>query len=59
MDKKMLYKTPWASVRGVFLCDGIADTVSVLTLGITQEGWGADVTLGVDDADGGDLWLGY
>jgi hypothetical protein len=24
MDKKLMYKTPRASVRGVFLCEGIA-----------------------------------
>jgi hypothetical protein len=59
MDKKLEYKTPRASVRGVFLCDNVADTaVSVLTLGITQEAWGADVVLGDLDANG-DVWLGF
>jgi hypothetical protein len=28
MDKKMMYKTPRASVRGVFLCDGFMADVS-------------------------------
>jgi hypothetical protein len=60
MDKKMMYETPRASVRGVFLCDSVAGTeVSVLTVGITQEAWGADVILGDADVEGGDLWLGY
>jgi hypothetical protein len=54
------YETPRASVCGVFLCENVADTaVSVLTLGITQEGWGADVILGDVATEGGDLWLGY
>jgi hypothetical protein len=60
MTERLEYKTPRASVRGVFLCDSVADTaVSVLTAGITQEGWGADVILGDEDAEAGDLWLGY
>jgi hypothetical protein len=61
MEKKIVndvYETPRASVRGVFLCDGIAVPVSVLTLGITQEGWGNDVVLGDTDANG-DLWLEF
>jgi hypothetical protein len=31
---------------GFFLCDNLADMVSVRTAGITQEEWGTDVTLG-------------
>jgi hypothetical protein len=60
MKELVEYETPRASVRGVFLCDNVADTaVSVLTLGITQEAWGADDILGDVDAEGGDLWIGY
>jgi hypothetical protein len=56
---KEMYKTPLAQVRGVFLCENLAaEPTSVLTAGITQEGWGTDVTLGDTDANG-DLWLGY
>jgi hypothetical protein len=57
---KKEYKTPRICVRGVFLCDEVAVPVSVLTAGITQEGWGdSDVTYGDETAEGGDLWLGY
>jgi hypothetical protein len=56
---KDVYETPRISVRGVFLCDNLADTVSVLTIEITQEEWGTDVTLGDEAGEGGDLWLGY
>jgi hypothetical protein len=43
MDKKMMYETPRASVRGVFLCDNVAGTgVSAVTGSITQEAWGTD-----------------
>jgi hypothetical protein len=57
---KKTYKTPRACVRGVFLCEEMAVPVSVLTIEITQEGWGdTDVTLGDETAEGGDLWLGY
>jgi hypothetical protein len=60
MRERIEYEGPRASVRGVFLCENVADTaVSVLTLGITQEAWGADVILGDVDSEGGDLWLGY
>jgi hypothetical protein len=45
------YKTPLTMVRGVFLCDSMAVPVSVLTVGIDQEDWGADnVDLGVGTA---------
>jgi hypothetical protein len=57
MDKKMAYKTPRASVRGVFLLENLAvEPTSMLTAGITQEGWGTDTTLGASDTDG-DVWL--
>jgi hypothetical protein len=61
MGQVIEYKTPLAQVRGVFLCDSVADTVAVsaLTQGISQEGWAADVILGDVDTEGGDLWLGY
>jgi hypothetical protein len=61
MTEKIEYETPRAQVRGVFLCENVADTaaVSALTGGITQEGWGADDILGDVDSEGGDLWLGY
>jgi hypothetical protein len=56
------YETPRASVRGVFLCENVADTaaVSALTGGITQEGWGTDKVMGeeITDTDG-DVWLKY
>jgi hypothetical protein len=55
------YETPRMDVRGVFLCESVADTaVSVLTVGITQEAWGADVVMGEASTDtDGDVWLGY
>jgi hypothetical protein len=53
------YETPRASVRGVFLCDNLADTVSVRTAGITQEEWGTDTTLGDPAGEGGELYLGF
>jgi hypothetical protein len=60
MKERLEYKTPWASVRGVFLCENVADTaVSVLTVGITQEAWGADNIIGDADTEWGDLWLNY
>jgi hypothetical protein len=55
---KEVYKTPRVQIRGVFLCDSVEVPVSVLTIEITQVGWGTDVTLGDTDANG-DLWIGY
>jgi hypothetical protein len=55
MDKKLMYKTPRASVRGVFLCENVAmEPTSVLTVGITQEEWPA-----TDASASGDLWIAY
>jgi hypothetical protein len=57
MKEKLEYKTPRASVRGVFLCEDVAvEPTSILTAGITQEGWGGSTTLGASDTDG-DIWL--
>jgi hypothetical protein len=38
MDKKLMYKTPRASVRGVFLCENIA-TIQSPVRSVTLEGW--------------------
>jgi hypothetical protein len=60
MDSKLLrevYKTPLAVVRGVFLCDGIADVVSIDD-GVTKDGWGSGGTLKPEDNDGNEeLWM--
>jgi hypothetical protein len=54
------YKTPLAQVRGVFLCENVA-TASVLTVEISQEGWGTtEIVLGEESTNSdGDVWLGY
>jgi hypothetical protein len=54
MDKKLEYKTPRASVRGVFLCDSVAAPVSALGA-ITQDDWSGSVEESVgggSDPDG-------
>jgi hypothetical protein len=53
------YEAPRASVRGVFLCDGIADTaVSVLTAEITQEEWANTyTTIGTSVSNTEDIWI--
>jgi hypothetical protein len=56
MAEKLLkeeYKTPLAMVRGVFLCDGIADTVSVKVIPISQDVWPTtDIPVGNTNWDG-------
>jgi hypothetical protein len=58
MKERLEYKTPRASVRGVFLCENLAApaAVSCLTGQITQEGWGSDTIAGDTDSNG-DIWL--
>jgi hypothetical protein len=50
------YETPRALVRGVFLCDNLADTVSVLTWDISQDDWSTSleetVGEGLDNPEG-------
>jgi hypothetical protein len=60
MDKKFEYETPRASVRGVFLCDSVADTILVSARGaITQDDWSdseaADELVGNGTDPAGDL----
>jgi hypothetical protein len=51
------YKTPLAMVRGVFLCDGIADVVSIDD-GVTRDGWNSGGTLKPEENDTNDeLWM--
>jgi hypothetical protein len=61
MNELMVYETPRAQVRGVFLCENVADTaVSAYTTGITQEEWGSQVDIvGDDDAEGDDVWFDF
>jgi hypothetical protein len=49
------YKTPLAMVRGVFLCDEVADTVFSPVRGVDVEDWepGGETT----SAEGGDVFL--
>jgi hypothetical protein len=64
MAEKLLkdeYKTPLAMVRGVFLCDNIADTLVSARASIRQEDWdpSSDVTpIGASDWQG-DIDLPY
>jgi hypothetical protein len=55
MTEKLEYETPRASVRGVFLCDSVADTAfsPVRTVDVTPWGGWEDTTA----ADGGDVFL--
>jgi hypothetical protein len=53
-----VYEAPQAVVCGAFFVECAGAAVSVLTAGITQEGWGGDVTLGASD-ENGDVWLGF
>jgi hypothetical protein len=54
---KEMYEAPRASVRGVFLCDGIADTVSTDNI-ISQGGWVGGGTLRPEEDDTGDkYWM--
>jgi hypothetical protein len=62
MEEKLEYKAPLVRIRGVVLCENLADTVAVsaVTGGITQDGWGADTVMGEEATDsGGDVWLRY
>jgi hypothetical protein len=55
---KEVYETPRAQVRGVFLCEDVAvEPTSVLTGGITQDGWDiyADEPVGQGADPAGDL----
>jgi hypothetical protein len=49
---KDVYKTPLAVVRGVFLCDNLADTLASVRGSIVQEDWdpldNTDIGLGAD-----------
>jgi hypothetical protein len=64
MAEKLLkneYETPRAFVRGVFLCDNIADTMVSARASIRQEDWdpSSDVTpIGASDAQG-DIEIPY
>jgi hypothetical protein len=53
MDKKIEYETPRARVRGVFLCEDLADTLVSARGNIRQEDWGTD-----DTVIGGTDWQG-
>jgi hypothetical protein len=61
MDLKDVYKTPRASVRGVFLFENVAAfvPVSVLTGGITQEAWdgSSPTTIGSSESSLEDIWI--
>jgi hypothetical protein len=58
MDKKLMYKTPRASVRGVFLCENVAVKCSILTWEITQEAWSDSyTTIGTSESDTEDIWI--
>jgi hypothetical protein len=53
MDKKLMYKTPRASVRGVFLCENIAVLSVVRVVPITQNDWpSSGEWVGNNDWDG-------
>jgi hypothetical protein len=56
MDKKLMYKTPRASVRGVYLCDSVADTVCSPVRGADVTPW---IEAGETDpeVDGGYVFL--
>jgi hypothetical protein len=53
--KMIEYETPRASVRGVFLCENVADTIvsPVRRVDVTPWGNGGETT----SAEGGDVWL--
>jgi hypothetical protein len=56
MEKLIEYETPRASVRGVFLLEGIADTViSPVSGGVDVESWGTDEE--ITGTDGGNVYL--
>jgi hypothetical protein len=58
MKELLEYKTPRASVRGVFLCEEVAAPTSALGA-ITQEDWNVtDERVGGSDSDG-DVGLNY
>jgi hypothetical protein len=59
MGQEIEYKTPLVQIRGVFLCDNVADTaVSVFTIGITQEAWGENnETIGESINGIEDIWI--
>jgi hypothetical protein len=52
------YETPWAQVRGAFLCDNLATQVSVLTGQIEQEEWSDSyTTIGANGSVTQDIWI--
>jgi hypothetical protein len=60
MMEMIEYEAPQVVVCGAFFVECAVAAVSVLTAGITQEGWvTTEVILGEVDSEGGDLWLGY
>jgi hypothetical protein len=56
---KEAYKAPLATACGVFLCENVADTVtvSILTGAIDQEEWAADVVLGTGTEPYSDIYF--
>jgi hypothetical protein len=50
MTEKIEYETPRASVRGVFLCENVADTVVSARGDILQEDWDTGNTV-IGDTD--------
>jgi hypothetical protein len=55
---KEVYETPRVQIRGVFLCDNLADTVSVLTGQIEQEAWSETyTTVGTSVSNTEDIWI--
>jgi hypothetical protein len=47
---KERYKTPWASVRGIVLCENLMDCQSPVKR-VTLEDWGTGATQSTEDGD--------
>jgi hypothetical protein len=54
-DLKGRYEAPWAEVRGVFLCENVADTVFSPARRVDAKQWvdGGETTA----AEGGDVFI--
>jgi hypothetical protein len=57
MRERLEYETPRASVRGVFLCDNVADTVFSPVRRADVEPWVDGGDVGGSDGAGGDVFL--
>jgi hypothetical protein len=56
---KKMYVSPGVKIQGVALEVGVAQTVGSPIHSVTVEDWDNDITVGVNEAELGDIWIAY